>query len=299
MQPQFVQNEGTNALKIVISGSYKKTGDGEIVDFEDVEIIMPVTSEEQAIAAARKRYAYTAVKAVIDNKTGEKKYPKPIEHVRNVYIDDLQEITHEFEYVGKGIKQMDEMDLQHLAVEKGIREIPLPRRQSGISMREMRQKAYLLFADRVLGWDIDMTDAAQNNYAKWNDIIPNPVQKAKPVKQKTVEEQFGEKEKGEDKVVSKHVAPQEPPKATAPHMVDPAAVEVQEAAPQVVFEPAAPKKPAKPKKAAKPKLPVTTVGGEDELTRLQRLADDNDIEYAWDTDVDELKRDLESSGVKV
>lgn len=234
MQPQFVKQEGPNALKVTISGSYKKVGDGEVVDFEDVEIIMPKVEEEYAIAAARKRYAYAAIKSVI-GKDGEKKYPKPIEHVRNVYIDDIQEIEHEFAYVGKGIKQMDEDDLQHLAVEKGLRSIPLPRRQSGISMREMRQEAYLIFSKSILGWEIDMSDPAQNNYAKWNDIIPNPMQKAAPVKQKTVEEDFsGETEKEES--APKHVAPQEDPVSQAPHVAPEVVEEVQEIEPEIVHE---------------------------------------------------------------
>lgn len=302
-QPQFVKADGPNALKITISGSYKKTGDGEIVDFEDVEIIMPIVGEEYAIAAARKRYAYSAIKSVINNKTGEKKYDKPIDHIRNVYIDGIQEIEHDFEYAGKGIKQMSEDDLQHLAVEKGIREIPLPRRQSGISMREMRQRAYILYAERVLGWKIDMNDPAQNDYAKWNDIIPNPLQKAAPVQQKTAEEVFGEKSSQDEKLEPQHVEPQAAPVSSAPHVANPNQEKVTEPQPEVV--PAAAHQleaaPAEPvaQPAPQPLPDASSAAGTDELSKLQKLAKDNDVEYNWDTEADELRASLIEAGVNV
>jgi hypothetical protein len=283
--PQFVQAGGANALKITISGSYKKVGDGEVVDFEDIQIIMPRVDEEIAIAAARKRYAYTAIKSVL-NKEGEKKYPKPIDHIRNVYIDDMQEIEHDFPYVGKGIKEMTEDDLQNLAVEKSIREIPLPRRQSGISMREMRQRAYQLFAERVLGWEIDMNDPAQNNYSKWNDIIPNPMQKAKPIQQKTAEDAFGDKSKEDEKFVPQHVAPQPTPAATAPHVATSPHVEPQEP-------------PAAPAPAPVPDLSATLSADESDLNKMQKLAKDNDVKYEWDDNSSDIKDKLIEAGVSV
>ena len=309
-QPQFVQAAGPNALKIIISGSYKKVGDGEIIDFDNVEIIMPLVAEEYAIAAARKRYAYSAIKATLD-KDGAQKYQKPIEKIRDVHIDDIQEIEHSFEYVGKGIKEMSEEDLQHLAVEKGLREIPLPRRQSGLSMREIRQQAYVIFAERVLGWKIDMNDPAQNNYSKWNDVIPNPMQKAKPVEQKTAEQMFDQTTKEEEKLSTQstapqHVTPEPPPVSTAPHMANPDAPVVQEPQAQVVHtpEPVAPMpQPVaeipqpEPAPAPAPAVPAPTPSDPDELSRLQTLALNNGIEYDWDATEEELKVKLSNHGI--
>lgn len=272
-QPQFVHADGKNALKVIISGSYKKIGDGEIIEFDNVPIIMPKVEEEYAVAAARKRYAYMAIKSVIDPKTNEPKYPQAIDHIRDVHIDSIKEVEHKFDYYGKGIKQMSEDDLQHLAVEKGLREIPLPRRQSGLSTREMRQATYLAYVSRVLNWDIDMNDPAQNDYAKWNDVIPNPMQKAAPVEQQTIEEQFS-KEKPKKKKKAKHVEA-EKPVSSAPHVATSEPEVKEEVKPEVVM------------------------GSADRLSKLQDLADQHDVEYDWDATEEQLERLLLDAGVKM
>lgn len=275
---QFKSAGGANALKLTISGSYKKAGDGEIVDFDGVEVIMPLVDEELAIAAARKRYAYSAIKAMVDKKTGEKKYPKPIDHIRQVHVDDMEEIEYEFAYVGKGIKEMDEEDFQHLAVEKGLREIPLPRRQSGLGMRELRQKAYIIFAERVLGWKIDMNDPAQNNYAKWNDIIPNPIQKAKPVQQKSIEDEFKGEEAAKDET-PKHMAAEPEPTSEAPHVAKKKSKKAKEAKPEVI-------------NADEVEVEQEELSG---LDALKKVADEAGIEYGWDVTESELKSMLDNA----
>ena len=266
-QPQFVQPMGVkNALKITISGSYKKTGDGEIVDFDNIVGIMPLVDEEFAIAAARKRYAYSWIKNAL-NANGEKKYEKPIEHIRQVYIDDIEEIYHEFTYFGKGIKEMSDQELQDLAVEKNLREIPLPRRQSGLGMKEIRQAAYLIYEKRVLNFERDMSDRAQNNYAKWPDIIPNPIQKARPVEQQTVEDDFSEKKP------KKRGRPKQAAKEDAQHVNDPSFAQPQSAHLHENDNP------------------------QDELSYLQTLANNNGVEYDWDATVEELQEKLSDAGV--
>jgi hypothetical protein len=57
----------------------------------------------------------------------------------------------QFSYIGKDIKELDYAELHDLATAKDLRRIQLPKEQSGVSLREMRQMAYVEYSDKVLG----------------------------------------------------------------------------------------------------------------------------------------------------
>ena len=93
------------ALKATVSGSYK-TAQGDIIDFEDVEGVVPFVDEAHAFMHIKSRYAATWIKAAVTD-TDKKVYPDRIEKVRQVFLDSLEETTHDFSYIGKDIKKMD------------------------------------------------------------------------------------------------------------------------------------------------------------------------------------------------
>lgn len=158
-----------NALKVTVSGSYK-TSNGEIVDFEDVSGIIPLVDEEHAKMHVRRRYASEWVGAALDD-ADKKLYPKRIDRMRQCWIDDLEETVHEFSYVGKDIKKMTYEELQDLATAKDLRTIPLPKKISGVDIREMRQKAYLEYSAKVLQNPIDEKKPLPEHASKSGDRL--------------------------------------------------------------------------------------------------------------------------------
>lgn len=141
------------ALKVTVSGSYK-TGQGDIIDFEDLSGIIPFVENEYAAMHVRSRYASEWIRSEKDG-NGEKVYPNRIEHMRLVHIDGVEEVDHDFSYVGKDIKKMSYEELQDLATAKDLRGIPLPRGISEVDIREMRTKAYIEYSGKILNKFID------------------------------------------------------------------------------------------------------------------------------------------------
>tara|TARA_R110000851_G_scaffold246062_1_gene398770 strand:- start:11461 stop:12177 length:717 start_codon:yes stop_codon:yes gene_type:complete len=156
------------ALKITVSGSYK-TANGEIIDFEDVTGVTPHVDDQHAKMHVRDRYASEWVRDAMD---GDKKlYPQRIDIMRQVFIDDIEEIEHDFDYVGKDIKKMTYEDLQDLATVKDLRVIPLPKKISGVDIREMRTKAYLEYSAKVNGRVIDTNNPEPEFSSKVGDRL--------------------------------------------------------------------------------------------------------------------------------
>ena len=68
-----------------------------------------------------------------------KTYLKTLE----MWIDDeMQEVEHEFSFIGKDIKEMTREELQDLALYNDLRQIPLYHKSSVRTMREKAYKAY-------------------------------------------------------------------------------------------------------------------------------------------------------------
>ena len=134
-------------LELTISGSYR-TADKDIVDFENVKCLIPACDESIGAMHAQSRYAYGAIKAKMN---GQKPaYPKRIEDIRQVFVDDIKEAEGPVSFVGKDIKELSFDELQDLATRKDLRTIPLPKELSGMDLREARIRAYVAYHDKVL-----------------------------------------------------------------------------------------------------------------------------------------------------
>lgn len=137
-----------SVYKLVVSGSYR-TAQKDIVDFENVVLMVPASSEEVAIMHGQDRYARAAIKAAKD-KHGKPLYPERIEDVRQVFTDSIELVDADLSFEGVDIKEMSYEQLQDLASSKDLRTIPLPKDVSGVSLREMRAAAYAAYVDKVL-----------------------------------------------------------------------------------------------------------------------------------------------------
>jgi len=133
------------ALKIVISGSYR-SAEHKVVDFTSVAGVIPFCDEDVAFMHLKSRYAPIWI-------TSDTRYQKDrVYSVREVYVDSMEEVEHEFSYVGKDIKLMTAEELQDLATAKDLREIPLWRKGS---VRHAQNIAYAQYSKLVLGKKID------------------------------------------------------------------------------------------------------------------------------------------------
>lgn len=165
------------AYAVTISGSYNN-GKREIVDFQNVTGVIPMTaSEELAVAAVRNRYAEMWIAA-------DKRYPERIGNVREVFIDSIEETTAEFGFIGKNITDMTYEDLQDLATAKDLRGIPLYKNGS---LRESQGRAYAEYGNKVMGMDVDHR-AEGFNVMKQPALIVDGHPKANTPKQFTNEE---------------------------------------------------------------------------------------------------------------
>jgi len=140
------------ALKVTISGSYLN-GKREIVDFENVVGVVPATDYDVAVMHIRNRFANPWISSAVD-KNGKKIYEDRVELIRQVFIDNVEEVEHDFSFFGKNIKEMTDEELQDLSVFKDLRRVPLPKRVSGTDIREARTVAYCEYSDNTLGTDL-------------------------------------------------------------------------------------------------------------------------------------------------
>ena len=183
------------ALKVTISGSYSSSGK-DIVDFDNVEGIIPFTDEEHAAMHVRSRYANEWVKAE-KKKDGEKMYPDRIELMRQVFIDDIEEVEADLSFISTDIKKMSDRELQDLATYKNLMKIPLPKPQSGSSLREMREIAYVEYVDKIMGDYVD-PNSPDFNFSKLDAIIINPDAKAAKHETKSIDQSIDDEVSDED-----------------------------------------------------------------------------------------------------
>jgi len=172
-------------LELTLSGSYR-TADKDIIDFEGVKCLIPACDEAIGIMHAQARYAYGAIKAKMN---GQKPaYPKRIEDIRQVFIDDVQPTQGPMSFVGKDIKELTFEELQDLATRKDLRTIPLPKELSGMDLREARVRAYVAYNDKILkGKPIKWGDESFN-FAKLPSIIMDYSERAEGSKKVSNEE---------------------------------------------------------------------------------------------------------------
>ena len=180
------------ALKITVSGEYK-TSNGDIIDFDDVSGVIPFVEEEHAKMHVRSRYASEWVREA-KNADGEPKYKNRIDLMRQTYIDDIQEVDYDFSYVGKDIKKMSYEELQDLATAKDLRTTPLPKKISGVGLREMRTKAYVEYSTKVKGDVISERDS-DFDFAKLNPLFVDGEARRETAKKLTNDEIISQEQK--------------------------------------------------------------------------------------------------------
>lgn len=166
-----IENEGAHdLLEFTISGCYYDSKK-ETIDFEDIKIRIPACDEDKGVGSMhlRGRYIERAIRQVTD-KNGDPKYPKRIEKVRQVFIDDSTLVKGKLSFVGKDIKELSVDEMQDLATSKDLRFIPTP--NSGMSKRDMQIRAYAAYSDKVLRKPIKWMEEGFN-FAKLPSIILN------------------------------------------------------------------------------------------------------------------------------
>ena len=83
--------------------------------------------------------------------TRDDRYEKRFEQRDVVYIDGCEDVKEESPIIGKDIFSLDWEGLQHLAILKNLRKIPLYKSRN---LREAREKAYREYSEKILGVDI-------------------------------------------------------------------------------------------------------------------------------------------------
>ncbi len=160
-------NEGNDDfIEFTVSGCYYDSRK-ETIDFEGLKIRVPANDEEICEMNVRRRYTLAAIKEA-KNKDGEPKYPKRVEKIRQIFIDDSRPCKGAYTFVGKNIKEISNDELQDLATRKDLRFIPLP--NSGLSRRDALIRAYVAFADKMFNKEIKWQEE-KFNFAKLPDII--------------------------------------------------------------------------------------------------------------------------------
>lgn len=146
------------AYKVTISGAYRKAK-REIVNFDGLSGIVPFTDSDIMYMHLRSRYAPMWL-------TKDKRFKDRVSTMREVYVDSVEEVEHEFTFVGKDIREMSEEELQDLATAFDLRRIPLYRKSS---LRETRVHAYMAYCESVLGKSIDKGD--DFNLAEMPEVV--------------------------------------------------------------------------------------------------------------------------------
>ncbi len=129
----------TKALKVTISGSYR-SADKEVFDFNKVTGIIPYQDEDIAFMHIKDRYAAMWI-------SNDERFKHRVYSMREVFIDSMEEVDHEFSYIGKDIREMNIEELQDLATAQDLREIPLWRKGS---VRHAQNVAYAEYGTKVL-----------------------------------------------------------------------------------------------------------------------------------------------------
>ncbi len=198
------QNGRDRFLQFTISGNYHNSKK-EIIDFERVVGKIPYCDEEGGVGSmhVRGRFASKWVREAV-GENGKPLFPERIHKMRQVFVDDVQEVTGTLSYVGKDLKDLSVDEMQELAVAKDLRFIPLP--NTGYSKRDMQIRAYVAYADKVLRKNVKW-QADEFNFAKLPPIILDS-RGRKDVSQKITNEEIIERE--QKQTVTKYGAKDDP-----------------------------------------------------------------------------------------
>ena len=119
------------ALKFTVSGSFHSNK--QIFDYDGVTGVVPFQDHDIATMHVMTRFVPLWI-------AKDARYKNRIESVRECFIENIEEVTHEFSFVGKNIIDMSQEELQDLALAKDFRQIPIVRAASNIVART---KAYI------------------------------------------------------------------------------------------------------------------------------------------------------------
>lgn len=125
------------AIKLKTSGSFRTEPgiDKNRMPFADLEMIIPAVPEAFYFQSAMRMFPIYLRKDKRFDKTNN-------EGLIKIFIDQSTEVDFDFGLEGKGIKEMDWVQLQAFASSFKLREIPLY--QAG-ELRTAREKAYLTY----------------------------------------------------------------------------------------------------------------------------------------------------------
>jgi len=165
------------ALKVTISGSFRIAGD-EIKDFSGLTGVIPYQDEEIATLHVRKRYSRMWI-------MNNQKFTDRLKSVRECFIDDMQEVEHDFSFVGKDIRELTQEEMQDLATAKDLRAIPLYKKTSE---REMRTVAYAAYSEQVLKEKILYKEVGFNLMKQPPIIVNDSAWRKDSTKKMTLEE---------------------------------------------------------------------------------------------------------------
>ena len=149
----------SKVLNATISGTYK-TAKGDVIDYDNVKIVLPLVERDLAEMHIQGRYAAPAIKA-------DGRFKDRIDIITRVYVDEMEEGEADLSMFGKNILDMSFEELQDLATLKDLRRVPLAKDISGVSIREMRARAYEEYCRVVLNRIVD----ADVNYTSLEPVF--------------------------------------------------------------------------------------------------------------------------------
>jgi hypothetical protein len=138
-------------MKVTCSGAF--VSNGENIDFQDFEMVMPECPDEWVQTAAMHR-SFARLASV--------HFKKPVESIYSLYVTDVKrglttknkegkETKLEPSIIGKNIKDLTWEELQEFAIMFCLREVPLWRKGD---LRQARIKAYKSYVKEIMGQDI-------------------------------------------------------------------------------------------------------------------------------------------------
>lgn len=125
-------------LKLKISGYYKSGKDKK--NYNNVDVVMPDCDKEVMLGNVINR----VVPVIFTDYTDRGKC-----HIDKVANDDKLKASYE----GKSIKELEEEDIQQLAIKYGLSEVPLYHQES---LFDSRRKAYRAYCNKVKGMKLDV-----------------------------------------------------------------------------------------------------------------------------------------------
>ena len=135
-------------LKVKISGCYQ--AGKERKNYNDVEVLMPKCDEDMILGNVINR----VVPVYFTDYTERGK----------CFVDKVEEDDKiKASYEGKKIKDLDDKDIQQLAIAYGLSEVPLYHQSS---LFEARRKAYRAYCNKVKGdnYDVDFNFEEAKNF---------------------------------------------------------------------------------------------------------------------------------------